>query len=166
VDVAECSCVRRSWDRRAGVGCPDSRRQRLGITTYHACPQRGVRPMVLDTRPSSRTAGRSCTRDSTVISFSRMSSVTRRADFSTAVVRDREARRSPWWRHRSGKSTCSTSLLRSLTKAGPDSARRPRYRRSHHGVAADQVSKLAQFPFFVKDTIRENIRLQTGCQRR
>jgi ABC-type multidrug transport system fused ATPase/permease subunit len=31
----------------------------------------------------------------------------------------------------------------------------------------EQVSKLSQFPFFLKDTIRENVRLgRSTCQRR
>ena len=60
----------------------------------------------------------------------------------------------------SGKSTVFNLLLRFLDP------KQGRILLDGHDIAGvtiaslrDQVSKLAQFPFFVKDTIRENIRL-------
>ncbi len=60
----------------------------------------------------------------------------------------------------SGKSTVFNLVLRFLDPRGG------RILLDHHDIAGvtiaslrEQVSKLAQFPFFIKDTIRENIRL-------
>ena len=136
-------------------------------TTYHSvAPNVASTYELLDTRPSVQDRADAVEHSATytAISCSRTwSSVTRRSRMFLTGCRSRSgrARRWPWW-GASGRASrrCSTSLLRFLDP------QRGRILLDGHDIAGvtmaslrDQVSKLAQFPFFVKDTIRENIRL-------
>ena len=134
-------------------------------TAYHSvAPNAASTYELLDTRPSVRTRGRRRARRGPRQPGVRGCDVRLRArpDRSRRVVvlhrrgRDGGAGR----RHRVGQvDGVQPPAAVPGSAAGADSARRPRHRGVTIASLRDQVSKLAQFPFFTKDTIRENIRL-------
>ena len=136
-------------------------------TTYHAvAPNVASTYELLDTRPSVQDRADAVEHSATypAISCSRMwSSVTRRSRMFLTGCRSRSAEGETValvGGIGSGKSTVLNLMLRFLD---PQRGRILLDGRDIGGVTLaslrDQVSKLAQFPFFVKDTIRENIRL-------
>ena len=136
-------------------------------TTYHSvAPNVASTYELLDTRPSVQDRADAVEHSATytAISCSRMwSSVTRRSRMFLTGCRSRSAEGETValvGGIGSGKSTVFNLLLRFLD---PQRGRILLDGRDISGVTLaslrDQVSKLAQFPFFVKDTIRENIRL-------